>query len=70
MVEIKYLNDGDYSANTVYTYAADGSPESVKAYDEGELELETTFTAEKATVSEEQAKILTALYALLIEEWT
>jgi hypothetical protein len=70
LIEIKYLNDDGYSANTIYTYAADGSLESVKAYDEGELELETTFTTEKATVSEEQAKILTALYTQLIEELT
>jgi antitoxin component YwqK of YwqJK toxin-antitoxin module len=70
LIEIKHLNNDGYSANTVYTYAADGRLESVKAYDEGELELESTFTSEKATVSEEQAKILTTLYTQLIEEWT
>jgi hypothetical protein len=70
LIEIKYRNDDGYHANTVYTYAADGSMESVKAYDQDELELETTFTTEKATVSEEQAKILTALYTQLIEELT
>lgn len=70
LIEIKYFNGDSYSANTVYTYAADGSPESVKAYDEGELELESTFTSKKTTVSEEQIQILTDLYAMLIEDFT
>lgn len=70
LVEIKHLNSDGHSANTVYTYAADGSLDSIKAYDEGKLKLESTFTSRKATVSKEQAKYLTSLLPQLMEEWT
>ena len=67
LVEIKYLNDDSYSANTVIGYE-DGNFVSVKLYDEGELEGEYTFKYEKANVSEEQAQTLTELYAMLLAE--
>lgn len=67
LIEVKYLNDDDYSANTVIGYE-DGSFVSVKLYDEGELEGDYTFTYEKANVSEEQAQILTEFYNNLLAE--
>ena len=68
--EIKYNNDDGYYAKTVLTYGEDGSPKTLLAYDKDELELESTFTSQKATLSEEQAKDYVFLYAELLEAWT
>lgn len=70
LTEIKYTNDDGYYSSTVLTYGEDGSPKTLLAYDKDELELETTFTSQKANISEEQAKEYVFLYAELIEAWT
>ncbi len=70
LTEIKYTNDDGYYSSTVLTYGEDGSPKTLLAYDKDELELESTFTSQKATISEEQAKEYVFLYAELIEDWT
>ena len=67
LVEIKYLNNGSYSANTVIGHE-NGNFVSIKLYDEGELEGEYTFNYETANGSEEQAQTLTELYAVLLAE--
>lgn len=68
--EIRYTHDDGYYAKTVMTYGEDGSPKTLQAYDKDELELECTFTIQKATISQEQARDYVILYAELIEAWT
>lgn len=70
LTEIKYTSDDGYYAKTVLTYGEDGSPKTLLAYDKDELELESTFTSQKATLSEEQTREYIFMYAELIEAWT